>query len=69
MSTLVLVIGLTAPWIDYKLNGIYIRVYIMASLVVLGVYPIAHWALVTPKVYVDALVSVRLTVLSSSAYC
>jgi hypothetical protein len=56
ISFMVLLVGLIAPWVEVKVNGSYIRPYILASLVVFGVYPLYDWLLVTPAIYVNSLV-------------
>lgn len=58
LSFLVLIVGLIAPWIEYKVYGYYIRPYILASLVVVGLYPCIHWSMVTPEVYTKPLAKV-----------
>ena len=55
LSLFVLVAGLSAPWIEFKMNGHFIRHYLLASLVVIGGIPCAHWYLVTPDVYRNPL--------------
>ena len=60
LSTVVLIVGLVAPWIEIKVNGSYIRPYIFATLVFIGLIPCTHWAMVTPKKYKDNLIMVRI---------
>ena len=56
LSFFVLIAGLIAPWIEYKINGMYIRHYLLASLVVIGGIPCFHWYLVTPDIYRNRLI-------------
>lgn len=56
---MVLLVGLIAPWVEYKVNGHYIRPYIFAALVVFGLYPLYDWVRLTPPVYVHSLKWVR----------
>lgn len=55
LSSLVLAIGLTLPWIDAEYNGTSIRTYVFASLVVLGLVPLLHWLCITPIIYSERL--------------
>ena len=48
LSLLVLVAGLIFPWIEFKIRGMYVRHYLLASLVVVGSIPCIHWGFVTP---------------------
>lgn len=62
LSTFVLIIGLIAPWIETKVNGVHVRPYIFAALVTLGLIPCSHWAVVTPREYKDNLQMVRFSI-------
>ena len=55
LTSLVLIIGLVAPWVDLKIGRFHLRPYIFASLVVLGLLPFSHWLVITPAVYRDQL--------------
>lgn len=57
LSLFVLIVGLIIPWAEIKVNGNYIRHYIFALLVVIGLIPCGHWALITPRVYKDSLMA------------
>ncbi len=48
LAAFVLVMGLTAPWINIRINGVLIRPYILASLALIGIFPFVHWLVVTP---------------------
>ena len=63
MSTVVLLVGLVAPWIEIKVNGMYIRPYIFATLVAVGLVPCTHWAFITPVEYKNNLIMVRYHIL------
>ena len=60
LSTLVLVIGLWAPWIDLRIRGIHVRPFVFAGLVVVGLIPCTHWVLITPRIYQKKLLKVIL---------
>lgn len=51
LTLLVFCTGIVAPWIEYEVSGVQIRPFILASLVVIGVVPFAHWMYITPDVY------------------
>jgi adiponectin receptor len=56
LTGLVLVIGLSAPWIEFEIGGRCIRPFIFMSLVVLGLVPFVHWVMITPSIFRDELV-------------
>jgi predicted membrane channel-forming protein YqfA (hemolysin III family) len=59
LSLVVLIIGLIAPWVEIKFGaGWYIRPYIFAGLVVLGLVPMTHWAMITPPMFAKKLLLV-----------
>eukprot|EP01038_Epipyxis_sp_PR26KG_P014431 gene14431-19367_t len=47
-SFVILIIGLSAPWVNTKVQGYQLRPFIFASLVVLGFIPFTHWIMITP---------------------
>uniref|UniRef100_A0A7S3M8K4 Uncharacterized protein n=1 Tax=Spumella elongata TaxID=89044 RepID=A0A7S3M8K4_9STRA len=51
LTALVFVTGILAPWIEYKINGVEVRPFVLASLVFIGVVPFGHWLYITPDVY------------------
>jgi len=51
LTLAVFVIGLCAPFIDWKINNVAIRPFILASLVVLGLVPFIHWLCITPELF------------------
>eukprot|EP01035_Chromulina_nebulosa_P016907 gene16907-22396_t len=55
LTGFVLLVGLIAPWITYKIGDRLIRPYILASLVVLGLVPCVHWAFITPQIFINKL--------------
>jgi len=55
LSVFVLVAGLVAPWVEVRINGLFIRHYLFAALVFLGTVPCFHWYLVTPDEYREPL--------------
>lgn len=59
LTVLVFCMGIIAPWIDYKINGVQIRPFVLASLVVIGVVPFGHWLYITPDVYRNEVTKVQ----------
>jgi adiponectin receptor len=55
-SVVVLAVGLIAPWIEIKINGIMIRPFVFATLVASGIVPSIHWYLISPPIYRDQVV-------------
>lgn len=51
LTLIVFLAGLSAPWIDWEINGRPVRPYIFGALVTLGVIPFAHWFYITPEVF------------------
>ncbi len=56
---LVFCVGIIAPWIEYKINGVEVRPFVLASIVFIGVVPFLHWFYITPDVYRDEVTKVR----------
>jgi len=57
----VFVTGILAPWIEYKINGVEVRPFVLASLVFIGVVPFGHWLYITPDVYREEVTKVRIS--------
>jgi len=55
LTSIVLMIGLIAPWIEMKIGRYHIRPFVFAFLVILGLLPFSHWLLITPSTYRDQL--------------
>ncbi len=60
LTTIVLLIGLIAPWVEMKIGRYPVRPFIFAFLVVLGILPFTHWLIVTPNLFRDQLMMVNL---------
>ena len=60
LTALVFVTGILAPWIEYKINGVEVRPFVLASLVFIGVVPFGHWLYITPDVYREEVTKVRM---------
>lgn len=60
LTALVFVTGILAPWIEYKINGVEVRPFVLASLVFIGVVPFGHWLYITPDVYREEVTKVRI---------
>jgi adiponectin receptor len=55
----ILLVGLSAPWIEWTVFGHPVKPFVLASLVVFGLVPFVHWLLVTPTIFTDDLIWVR----------
>lgn len=62
LTILILCVGMAAPWVDAKINGIQVRPFLLASLVAVGVVPFAQWLYITPDVYRNEVTKVRVIV-------
>ena len=58
LSAFVLVVGLIAPWVEFKIGDVAIRPYLFASLVAIGLFPTIHWCIITPDIYKEKLLMV-----------
>jgi adiponectin receptor len=56
LTLLVFFIGVSAPFIDWKINNVPVRPYVLASLVVVGFVPFAHWLCITPALFMEEVV-------------
>lgn len=61
VTVAILVIGLSAPWIEWTIYGHPVKPFIFASLVVFGLFPFAHWLWITPTIFVDDLIWVSIS--------
>ena len=59
LTVLVFITGIIAPWIEYQINGVEIRPFVLASMVFIGVVPFGHWLYITPEVYRNEVTKVR----------
>mmetsp|Transcript_1820 Transcript_1820/g.2530 ORF Transcript_1820/g.2530 Transcript_1820/m.2530 type:complete len:287 (-) Transcript_1820:116-976(-) len=50
LTFLVLVIGVSTPWLKFEIYGRNVRPFVYAFLVILGFIPFAHWILITPAI-------------------
>jgi hypothetical protein len=60
-TVFILVVGLSAPWVEMKVMGRNIKPFIFAFLVILGLIPFNHWLLITPSHHTNNLVVVRIS--------
>lgn len=58
LTVFVFCVGICAPWIETKINGVPIRHFIFVTLVVLGAVPFTHWLMITPDIYKNEVLTV-----------
>jgi hypothetical protein len=50
---------MAAPWINWTINGVKIRPFIFAALVIFGTVPFIHWLLITPELFQNEVLKVN----------